>query len=347
MYVGTYTESLPHVRGRGPGIEICRLSLSSGVLTAVGSARSVVNPSYLAVAPHRRLLFCVEEVEGGRVRSFAIDGQTGVLAAIGSQSSGGAWPAHLSVDRDGRWLFVANYASGSVAAIPVEGDGRLAPPRSVARHPGRPQEGPHAHWIGTDPAGRLVLVADLGMNAIVRYPADEHLGFDAGAGDVTAAARPGAGPRHLAFASDGRRVFAANELDSTLVVYAYEAPSGALEPRQRVATLPRQFSGSSWAGGIRLAESGRSLYVTNRGHDSVAAFRVDPVSGETTLLGHAPCLGRTPRDLAVAPTGRFLLVANQDGDTVVTFSLDPESGEIRGVAHVLPIYHRPAFSLDP
>ena len=337
VYVGTYTHSLPHVQGKASGIDVYRLDAASGALTFAHTREGLANPSYLTLDPHRRYLYCVAERAEGQVHAFRIDPTTGALTPLNHQSSQGAEPAHISVDRDGRWVLVANYGSGSVAVLPVQEDGSLGPATDMVQHTGQGthperQEGPHAHWIGTDPANRFVLVADLGLDAIVSYR------LEATSGTLvrtdTSTMQPGAGPRHLAFRPDGRYVYVLNELNSTLVACAYDATSGAVRPLQSLSTLPAQFTRANWTAAVRVAPSGRFVYASNRGHDSIVIFASDPATGLLSYVGHAATQGQEPRDFNIDPTGTFLLVANQNSDTIVTFRLDATTGGLSATGQV-------------
>lgn len=339
VYVGAYTHSLPHVESKANGIAAYRLDAATGVLAFAHAHEGIANPSYLALDPSRRFLYCVEEMAEGRVHAFAIEQETGALTALNQQPSHGSGPAHLSVDRSGRWVFVANYGSGSIAVLPILADGRLGPATDVVQHTGQGvhperQQGPHAHWIGADPANRFVLVADLGLDAILRYRLDVANGTLARDDAPAGAVQPGAGPRHLAFRPDGRYVYAINELDSTLVAYAYNAATGALQPLQRLSTVPDSFTGTNWTSALRVSPSGRFVFGSNRGHDSIVIFGSDPETGLLSYVGHEPTQGQTPRDFNIDPTGTFLLAANQDSDTIVTFRIDAATGHLSATGQV-------------
>jgi 6-phosphogluconolactonase len=337
VYVGTYTHSLPHVQGQARGIDVYRLDAASGALTFAHTREGIANPSYLTLDPHRRCLYSVAECAEGQVHAFRIDPATGALTALNHQSSQGSEPAHISVDRDGRWVLVANYGSGILAVLPIQEDGSLGPATDMVQHTGQGahperQAGPHAHWIGTDPANRFVLVADLGLDAIVSYRLEATSGTLVRTGACTM--QPGAGPRHLAFRPDGRYVYVLNELNSTLVACAYDATSGGVHPLQSLSTLPAQFTGANWTAAVRVAPSGRFVYASNRGHDSIAIFASDPATGLLSYVGHTATQGREPRDFNIDPTGTFLLVANQNSDTILTFRLDAATGGMSATGQV-------------
>jgi 6-phosphogluconolactonase len=298
------------------------------------------NPSFLALHPNGDVLYAVNEVAGfdgantGAVSAFSIDPTSGALTLLNQQSSGGADPCHLVVDKDGRNLLVANYSGGTVAVLPLAPEGTLRSATSVRRHEGSGpdparQEGPHAHAVVLDAAERFALEADLGADRIY---ADR---FDGAAGRLepndpgTTPLDPGSGPRHLAWHPSGRFLYAINELRSTLTVFRYDAARGALTARQTITTLPAGFTGLNTAAEVMVDDDGRFLYSSNRGDDSLAVFTVDERTGMLTSAGRVPTGGRTPRHFAIDRSGRWLLVANQDSDSIVIFHLDPATGRPR------------------
>lgn len=336
VYVGTYTRLGQRATG-SEGIYVFRMDPQTGALEPVASLGGVENPSFLAVNPALGCLYATNEVAeiggegGGAVSAFAIDRPTGGLSLLNRQPSGGAGPAYVSLDPAGRWVLVANYAGGSVAVLPVQADGRLGPPAATVQHFGRSvdarrQEAAHAHCIITDPAGRHVLVADLGLDRVLVYRLDPRRGTLSPHEPAWAATRPGAGPRHLAFHPNRRYLYLVNELDSTVTAYAYDGRRGVLQELQTLSTLPAGFSGANTGADLHLAPSGRFLYTSNRGHDSIAVYAVDGRTGALSAAGHVSTQGRTPRNFAIDPTGTFLLAANQDSGTIVTFRLDPATG---------------------
>jgi 6-phosphogluconolactonase len=334
VYVGTYT------RGQSKGIYLCRLDLADGTLEPVGLAAEVANPSFLAVHPSRPLLYAVGEVSSfagnrtGAVSAFSIDPQTGKLGLLNQQSSQGAGPCHLVVDPTGRYVLVANYGGGSVACLPIQEDGRLGEATSFVQHEGssvnpRRQQGPHAHSINLDAAGRFALVPDLGLDKILIYR------FDAAAGKLLegdppwARVAPGAGPRHLAFHPTRPYAYVINELDSTVTAFAYDAQRGRLDPLQTISTLPEDFEGDNTAAEVQVHPSGRFLYGSNRGHDSIAAFAVDTETGKLTCVAHQSTQG----NFGIDPTGAYLLAANQTTDNIVVFRIDPKTGVLDPTGH--------------
>jgi 6-phosphogluconolactonase len=313
-----------------PGIYAFAFDGATGALTSLGATPLIANPSFLAVHPNRRWLYAVSEtaqaVDGapGAVWALRYDLAPWRLEPINAQPSGGDHPCHLALDPSGRWLIVSNYTSGSLAVLPLGPDGALGATADHVQHRGHGphperQGGPHAHSAAFAPGGCFVLVADLGIDQILVYR------FDASNGRLTAhthaEARPGAGPRHLAFHPNGEWVYVANELDSTVGVYAFDAAAGALRERQVVETLPPGAPANTVAD-IHLSPDATRLYVSNRGHNSLAVFAVAP-DGRLARMATPPCGGDWPRNFAVAPDGRFLIVANQySGEVVVLPALE-------------------------
>lgn len=342
MYVGTYTS------GKSEGIYLYRFSLVDGSLRRVGVTGGVSNPSYLTLDRARRYLYAVEETEefegekSGAVSAFALDRREGSLRFINRQASKGGAPCYITADAAGRFVLVANYVGGNVAVLPVSKGGGLGKTTDLKQHAGsgpnrERQEGPHAHCIVLDPSNRHAYACDLGTDKVMLYD------FDARRGTLTPNTRPfislkpGAGPRHLTFDRAGRRVYVLNELDSTVTVFTRTTRSGALGELKTYPMLPADFNGENTGADIHLTPDERFLYCSNRGHDSIAAFRVDARTGALTPTGHTPTGGKTPRNFAVDPTGRFLLVANQRSDSVVTFRIDASTGALSPTGHAADI----------
>ena len=334
LYVGTYTEGT-----RSEGIYLVRMDRSSGKLRRVGSVDAGANPSFLAVHPKGRVLYAVNEVEKhdgrgtGAVSAFAIAKDTGALTRRNDQPSEGGAPCYVSVDRSGRVVFVANYVGGSVALLPIQTDGALAPATKVMQHTGsgpnaERQSSPHAHCIVSDHSNRFVLAADLGADRVFVYRLDlegKSLRHVEG-GD--AVMRSGAGPRHIAFHPTLPLVFIANELDSTVATLRFDAERGTLSPLDTHSTLPAGWTGTNYPADIHVAPSGRTLYVSNRGHNSIAVFSVAESTGALALHQVVSTDGDWPRNFSLHPTGRWLLVANQRSDSIVVFRRDQKSGRL-------------------
>lgn len=352
VYVGTYTEPIRFgtgkiLEGKGKGIHVYRLDEASGALQPVRTV-AAVNPSYLAFDTLRRFLYAVNELKspdgrsGGSVSAFAVDRATGGLTLLNTQPTHGADPCHVLVDRKGAHVFVANFMSGSVCVVPVRPDGSLGEACDFLQHLGSSidparQAGPHAHSVTLDAANRFAFVPDLGLDKLLIYRIDPTRGMLEPHAIPWIKVKPGAGPRHLAFHPEGRWAYLINELDSTLTTLAYDGRRGTFTVQQTLPTLPVDFRGASTCADVQVAPSGRFVYGSNRGHDSIAVWRVDPRTGRLTAAGHEPTQGRTPRSFGIDPTGRFLLAANQDSDTVVAFHIDSRSGRLRPTGAVTAV----------
>jgi len=345
VLVGTYTEPILFgtgqvLQGKGEGIHAYRLDESTATLRPIATNSGIANPSYLVFDASQKYLYAVNELkryEGqptGAVSAFVVEGSTGRLALLNRQPTHGTDPCHVAVDRARAHLFVANFMSGSVCVMAIRSDGSLSEPSDVVQHHGssvdsRRQDGPHAHAVTLDPAERRVLVPDLGLDKVMLYRFDPSRGKLEPNAVPSIATKPGAGPRHVVFHPNGRFVYLINELDSTVAALAYEGGAGLLRHLQTIGTLPGAFSGENTCADIHVHPSGRFVYASNRGHDSIAIFRLDSDGGTLALIGHEPTRGRTPRSLAIDPAGRFLIVANQDSDSLVTFRIDSETGALR------------------
>jgi 6-phosphogluconolactonase len=313
MLVGSYASA------EQPGIYAFYFDSATGALSAHGSFAGVDNPSFLAVHPNGRWLYSVGEAGSGSVWALRYQRDPWSIAAINNQPSHGDAPCHLLLDSTGRWLLVSNYSSGSAALLPILEDGALGEATDVVQHQGsgpnlQRQAGPHAHSAALTPDQRYAIIADLGIDQLVIYR------FDATAGKLHphghASARPGAGPRHMVFHPNGQHLYAANELDSTVTLYDYDAAGGTLRERQTIDTLPHSVEGNSVAD-IHIAPSGQRLYASNRGHDSLAVYDIG-ADGQLTAVAFPSCGGKVPRNFALAPGERFVLAANQSsGDIAV------------------------------
>ena len=338
VYVGTYT-------GRGSkGIYAFEFNLQTGEASQPRLVAETPNPSFLAIHPSLRFLYAVNEIWGGNkegtVSAFVIQPDGG-LQFLNQQPSKGVGPCHLTVDKTGKFVLVANYGSGSVAVLPILPDGRLGEATCAIQHEGKSvnpqrQEGPHAHSVNLDPANKFAIVADLGIDKLLVYQ------FDAAKGTLKpndppfVATAPGAGPRHVAFHPNGKFVYAINELNSTVTAYRYDAVKGTLTEIQTVSTLPQGFTGTNTTAEVQVHPSGRFLYGSNRGHDSIAIFAIDG-EGKLTFVGHQPTQGKTPRNFGIDSTGTYLLAANQDSDNLVVFRIDPQTGKLEPTGLTLEI----------
>jgi len=329
LYVGAYTNE------KNRGITVARLDLATGEISDMKLAAETPNPTFLEVHPGGRWLYAVNEVanyEGrreGSITAYEIDRTTGMLKELNRASTRGGGPCHVSLDRTGRMAMIANYGGGSVASYRILADGRVSEAASFFQHEGKSvnekrQERPHAHSINAAPDNRFAVACDLGTDEIVIYSIDPASGVMRKHG-VTKLA-PGSGPRHFAFHPNGRYGYAVNELLSTVTAFAYS--NGSLRELQTVSTLPEGFASENTTAEIRVHPSGQWLYASNRGEDSIAAFRVDARTGQLARMGNTPTQGRTPRNFFIEPSGRWLLAANQRSDTVVVFEIDARTGSL-------------------
>ena len=337
VYIGTYTGA----KTNSQGIYAFRMHERAGqppAFTPLGLAVETASPSFITVDRARALLFAVNEIsnyEGkptGSVSAYSIDRATGRLTLINRQPSLGRSPCHLTLDRTGRHLLVANYSSGTVAVLPVAADGRLGEPTAV-QHSGssinkQRQEAPHAHCTNFDPAYRFFFACDLGTDQVMAYRLDDAKGILTAHTPPFAAVKAGSGPRHMAFRPDGRYAYVLNELTSTVTAFSYDAQKGVLTEGQTSSTLPAGHTGQNSGAEIAVHPSGRFVYTSNRGHNSIAIFRVDRATGALTFVRTQETGGRTPRNFALDPSGRLLLAANQDSGTVVVFTIDEASGDL-------------------
>jgi len=342
MYIGTYTEE----GSASKGIYAYRFDPESGELTSVGLGAHSVNPSFLAVHPNHRFLYAVNELrtydgqKSGALSAFAIDRATGKLTLLNEVASKGADPCYIMLDKTGKYVLVANYTGGSVAVFPVLEDGRLGEPSAFLQHSGhgtnpQRQEGPHAHSIDLSPDNRFAIVDDLGLDETLVYRFDSTRGTLA-PNPASTKADPGAGPRHFAFHPDGKFAYVINEMHSTVTAFDYDAV-GALHPLQTISTLPKTFAGENTAAEIEVHPSGKFLYASNRGHDSIAVFAIDLNKGTLTLVEYASTKGQGPRNFEIAPGGRLLFAANEKADNVVVFHINQQTGRLTPTGKVLDV----------
>ena len=342
VYFGTFTG------GKSQGIYVSRFDTATGKLGAPALAVQTVNPSFVAIAPDHLLLFAVNETDqfngraGGAVSAFKLDASTGKLEFLNQQPSGGTGPCHLAVDPDGKYVFVANYNSGSVAVFPVETNGSLGPASSVVQHHGSSinrerQAGPHAHCVAVDVAHHRVFVCDLGLDKVMVYRLDEINGTLTPDEYPWAKLEPGSGPRHITFSHDWRHAYVISEMGGTLTAFDYQPEKGELKEIQTVSTLPEDFHGKNTAAEVALLPSGKFIYGSNRGNDSLAVFAVDEASGRLNFVERQSSHGKFPRDFAIDPTGQYLLVANQNSDSVVVFRINTQTGRLTWTGQAIEV----------
>ena len=353
LFVGTYTDQIlfgsgHSLQGKGEGIYAYRFDEVAGTLHPASTNTGISNPSYLAFHPSKRFLYAVNELKAyegkptGTVSAFAVEGDQGRLRLLNKQPTHGTDPCHALVDDAGMHLFVANFMSGSVCVLPVRSDGSLREASDFIQHQGSSidparQKGPHAHAVTLDAGNRFAFVPDLGLDKLLAYRFDRRRGMLEPNGVPWIKMKPGAGPRQVVFHPGGSHAYVVNELDSTVSVLTYDAGEGTLEYVDTVSCLPADFTGASTCADIQVSPSGRHVYVSNRGHDSIAIFQVDARSGALRPSGHESTQGRTPRSFGIDPTGRFLVAANQDTDSMVVFRIDSATGTLRPTGQVVSV----------
>ncbi|MCI0637534.1 MAG: lactonase family protein [Gemmataceae bacterium] len=341
VFFGTYTGKT------SKGIYRSEFDTKTGKLSKPELAAETKSPSFLAVHPNRRFLYAVNEIgdylgkKSGSVTAFALDPTTGSLEKLNEQTSSGAAPCHLVVDREGKNVLVANYTGGSVSVLPIGADGKLGEPTSAIQHEGKSatkKQTPHAHAIHVDATNRFAFAADLGLDKVLLYR------FDAAAGKLSANdppavdLDPGAGPRHFAFHPNAPFAFVINETLLTLTVLPYDASKGILTKGQTVSTLPADAKGKGFSTAeVQVHPSGKFVYGSNRGHNSIAIFSFDADKGTLRLVGHQSHLIKTPRNFGIDPTGQFLLAASQNADQVIVFRINQESGELTPTGGVVNV----------
>jgi 6-phosphogluconolactonase len=313
-----------------------------GTLSAPVLAAPMYSPGFLALAPDRRHLYAVEERSatyhgpGGGVSAFAIDPASGQLSLVDRAGAGGY--VHLAVDATQRMVIATDFGTGIVGTFPLRPDGGVGPPTAILHHQGPPgpnltrQKSPHAHSVTLSPDNRLAFVCDLGLDRVFSYRLDPAQATLSPNDPPFARLPPGVGPRHSKFSPDGRFFYVVNEIGSSVSAFAYDAARGSLALRQTISALPEDFHGTNASAEIRVHPSGRFLYVSNRGHDSVAVFARDADRGTLTLVEIVPCGGQYPRNFNLSPEGRWLLCANRDSNALAVFRVDPATGRLTPTA---------------
>ena len=333
LYIGSYNTA------KGKGIHAFRFDAATGRLTSMGLATEAVNPTFVTASADGRFLYATKEVmrhqgrKCGSVKAFAINRKTGELRFLNEVASGGTIPCYVALDKTGRYAMVANYGSGSVEVIEVRKSGRLGKVTAFAQYAGsgvnpERQEGPHAHSINPSPDNRFAIAADLGLDKVFVYHFGEKAGVLLPNNPAYAVVNAGSGPRHIAFARNGRFVYVIGEMGSNITVFAYDARRGTLRKLQTISTLPKGYRKQSDCAEVAVSPNGKFVYASNRGHNSITVFAVDPKKGTLTTVERVPCGGNWPRHFAIDPTGRYLLVANQESDTVSVFSVDRKTGRL-------------------
>jgi 6-phosphogluconolactonase len=357
LFVGTYTDVDGKDSG-SKGIYSFDFDEASGKLESLGVAAETTSPSFLAAAPGGKFLYAVNETRdykgeaSGGVTAFSIIPKTGKLAEINKVASRGSDPCYIAFDKTGRYVLVANYTGGNVAVFPVSSDGHISEASSVQKDAGAPgpkkdrQESPHAHWIETSAHNRFAYVADLGLDRVLVYKFDASHGTlsrgdfggtkSSGTNDFfSATLAPATGPRHVAFSSDGKFMYVLGELDSTVTVFTNNKET--FRSIQKISALPTGFSGRNDAAEIAIHPSGKFLYTSNRGDDSIAVFVIDRTTGKLTFLQRVPVEGKEPRNFVIDPPGARLLVANENSGNIVQFKIDSGTGKLTSEGEVAKV----------
>ena len=346
VYVGTYT-------GTGSkGIYSYHFDPRTGMLTPIGVAAEQANPSFLVTDPHHRFLYAVTEMgdepgaksykKNGVISSYSIDSKSGALTFLNKVDALGGGSCHLVVDKTGKMLFVANYGSGSVASFALKPDGSIGEKTGFDQHSGSSidparQKGPHAHAVVLSPDNRFLFVPDLGMDQIKIYRVDAAKGAFAPNDPAFATVKAGLGPRHFTFGRGARFAYVVCEMGSSVAVFAYNPEKGSLTPVQTIANLPADFKGVDNSAEIAVDRSGRFLYASNRGNDSITVFAIDAVKGTLTSVQVVPTQGKIPRNFALDPSGKFLLAANQNSNQIVAFAINPTNGQLKPTGQVMDV----------
>jgi 6-phosphogluconolactonase len=339
VFAGTYTGRLGHVDGQAEGIYTFRMNSSNGGLTQVSVTTGIANPSFVALDPQHRYLYAASEVKefneqaGGGVYAYEVNRHTGALTLLNTQPARGTDPCHLSVDATGRWVLVANYSSGSVIMFPIQADGSLGAASDFKQHEGssvnpRRQQGPHAHSFVIAPDNRYAFAPDLGMDKVMIYRLDLDNGKLIAGDQPWVQTEPGGGPRHFDIHRNRKFAYCNLEIGNKVVVFAYDEAKGRLEQIQTIPTLPAGFTAPSHTADLHVHSSGKYLYCSNRGHDSIAMYSIDQNTGMLTFLGCESTQGKVPRNFAIDPTGSLLLAANQNSSTVAAYHIDQETGKL-------------------
>lgn len=330
LLIGTYTS------GKSEGIYVYDFNTANGDNSLVSTVKTA-NPSYLAVSPNQKVVYSVTENAdstklgvGGDISAFSFDKTSGVLTEMNKQFSGGKHPCYVAVDNSGKWVFAANYTSGSAALFPVKKDGTLGPVKQMIQNVGKGpnksrQEGPHVHSTVLSPDNKFLFIPDLGIDKVMIYQFDRNVGRLNPATPAFVASVPGSGPRHFDFHPNNRNAYLIEEMTGTVVAFNYNA--GKLNSIQRIRALPADFKGMIGSADIHVSPNGKFLYCSNRGDaNNITIFKVNPASGKLEIAGHQSTMGKTPRNFNFDPSGNFLLVANQQSDDVVIFKIDKKTG---------------------
>ena len=343
FYVGTYTQDT-----KSKGIYAYRFDSSTGKVTDLGLAAETINPSFVAMDPTGKYLYAVNEVQNyqgpnsGGVSTFSIDRTTGKLTFLNEVPSRGADPCYIIVDKEGKHVLVANYTGGNIAVFPVLADGKLGEASAFVQHTGhgadpKRQEAAHAHSIDLSTDEHLAFVDDLGLDELLVYKYDAAKGSIAPNDPPFAKLNPGIGPRHFALARSGKFAYVVAEMGSSVTAFSVDLKTGILKHLQNISTLPKDFKGENDDAEIHVHPNGKFLYASNRGHDSIAVFAIDPQKGMLTAIEDIPTQGNIPRSFEIDPTGKFLFAENQKSDNIVIFRIDETTGRLKATGQKIEV----------
>jgi 6-phosphogluconolactonase len=344
FYVGTYTQDVPASKG----IYAFRFDPATGKATSLGVAAETTNPSFVAPAPSGKYLYAVNEVpnyqgpNSGGVSAYSVDRASGKLTFLNEVPSRGADPCYIIVDRSGKYVLVANYTGGSIAVFPIQPDGKIGEASAFIQHTGhganpQRQEAAHAHSIDLSPDERFAFVDDLGLDELLVYKFDKAKGSLTPNDPPFTKIDPGAGPRHFVLHPSGNFAYVVAEIASTVTAFSVDLKAGTLKRLQTVSTLPKDFKGDNDDAEIHILPNGKFLYASNRGHDSIAVFAVDPEKGTLTKIDDVPTGGKIPRSFEIDPTGKYLFAENQKSDNIVIFRIDEKTGRLTSTGEVLDV----------
>ena len=327
VYFGT------HRSGPGIGFSIAHFDSDTGALTQPRFLIEAVEPAFFVIHPDGRHLYTCNSGAPGGVSAYEIDRGTGQLTLLNREPSAGDDASYVCLDQTGRYVFIANYQGGNLAALALKSDGSIGARTAFVQHTGhsidpKRQTRPYAHSIIIDPTNRFVLVADLGLDRLFVYRFDAKDGSLQPNDPPFAAVAPGSGPRHVKFHPNGRWVYLINEMGCTVTAFTWDSARGALTEFQTIPTLPADFKGTNTCAEVEVHPNGKFLYGSNRGHDSIAVFAIDPATGRLTPVEHVPTQGKWPRNFAFDPTGRWMLVTNHNSDNAVVFRMDDATGHL-------------------
>jgi len=331
-----------HSSAPGAGFSLAHFNPDTGVLTRPEFLLAAKEPAFFVLSPDGSRLYSCNSGSPGGLSAYAVEPRTGRLTLLNRVLAGGGDTSFITLDHTGRYVLVANYNGGNIAAFALRPDGSIGDWTAFDQHtgksvhPGR-QTKAYAHAIVLDPTNRFALVPDLGVDKLYIYRFDEKTGALTPNNPAFAAIAPGSGPRHVRFHPNGHWVYLINELASTIAAFTWDSVHGTLTPLQTVTTLPADFSGTSTCAELEVHPNGRFLYGSNRGHDSLAVFAIDQTSGLLTPVEHVASGGKTPRNFAFDPTSRWIVLTNQDSSNAVVFRVDAATGRLTRTGDPVPV----------